>query len=129
MPTILPFDDLETGRFVTIHSPRAVGRSVRRRRPPFEEGEPEAEFHIHLNDGGTMPPPGVPLHILALNAPFLMVMALHPGGRAEGPIYLDSRRVRLMGVPDEMIEVLRALGGEATPARVEDDEELEDLPF
>lgn len=113
MPTILPFDDFEPGRFVTIHSVRAATHPARRRRPsPFEGEEPEV--HIHLGAPSTrIPQPGVPLEILATNAPFLMVMVAHPGGRGEGPVYLDTRRLRIMAVPDGMIEVLRELDVEA----------------
>lgn len=110
MPTILPFDDLEAGRFVTVHSRRADFRP-RMRRPsaPFEGDEQEVHIHLGGSGGGRIPNPGVPLKILALNAPFLMVLELHPGGVGKGPIYLDSRRVRLMAVPDAMIDALRGL--------------------
>ncbi len=110
MPSILPFDDFEPGRFVTIHSVRAATHPARRRRPSLFE---EPEVHIHLGDPSTrIPRPGVPLKILATNAPFLMVMVAHPGARGEGPIYLDTRGLRIMAVLDGMIEVLRGLDAE-----------------
>ncbi len=73
-------------------------------------------MHIHFGGPSTrIPQPGAPLEILATNAPFLMVMVAHPGGRGEGPIYLDTRGLRIMGVPDGMIEVLRELDAEQDP--------------
>ena len=130
MPTILPFDDLEAGRFVTVHSVRTIARRVRRRsESPFEDGD--QEVHLHLGGpSGPVPPPGVPLKILALNAPFLMVITLRPGGEGEGPIYLDSRGVQLMAVPSAMVEALRALKPRHAGASVDDgSEDDEGLPF
>ena len=49
---------------------------------------------------------GHPMRILALNLPFIMVVMMKPGQCTSGPIYLDIRKVRLMSVPDEMVEAL-----------------------
>ncbi len=139
MPTILPFDDLEPGRFVTIHSRRASG-GPRLRRGPSPFGTDEQEVHVHLEvQQGWLPQPGVPLKILALNAPFVMVAELRPGGVAKGPIYLDTRGIRLMPVPEEMIDALKGLkraDADPTVAVVSEAEGLDDpsddedeLPF
>ena len=130
MPTILPFDDLNPRAFVTIHSiheevsgteddAHRVIRSMHRGKPDFSSGH------------RSVPGLGVPLQILALNAPFVMVLELATGGRACGPIYLDSRRIRLMSVPDEMIEVLRGLGLHPVPELGVEEAlgEEEEIPF
>ena len=96
---ILPFDDLQAGRFVTVHSlqegnagytgnpiERAMTRT-QRRKPPI--------------------PMGVPIEVLALNAPFVLGAPVLPGGATAGPIFLDTREVRLMPVPEGLVKVLR----------------------
>ena len=110
MPTILPFDDLEPGKIIAIHSIHSAVPPVRRRRlSSFEDLEHDLGLHTGVPPRPT-PPPGVPLEILAVNAPFVMVMALRPGDQKVGPIYLDSRCMRLMAVPSQMVEALRSLG-------------------
>ena len=129
MPTILPFDDFEPGKCITVHSRRPqLGRRIVRTEPS-DGGEEEVRIQFE-GSGGRIPQPGVPLQIVALNAPFVMVFEVHPGGVTKGPIYLDSRRVNLMAVPTAMVEALLALKPKHAATSVDDgSEDEEGLPF
>ena len=129
MPTILPFDDFEPGKCITVHSRRPqLGRRIVRTEPS-DGGEEEVRIQFE-GSVGRIPQPGVPLQVVALNPPFLMVFEVQPGGGAKGPIYLDSRRVNLMAVPTAMVEALQALKSDHAATSVDDgSENQEGLPF
>lgn len=96
---ILPFDDLQTGRFVTVHSLQEVNAGYT---------DSPAELAMTRAQRRKSPVPmGVPIEVLALNAPFVLGAPVLPGGATTGPIFLDTRDVRLMPVPEGVVKVLR----------------------
>jgi hypothetical protein len=96
---ILPFDDLQTGRFVTVHSLQEANAGYT---------DNPAEVAMARAQRRKSPVPmGVPIEVLALNAPFVLGAPVLPGGATAGPVFLDTREVRLMPVPEGLVKVLR----------------------
>lgn len=96
---IIEFDDLAVGRFVAVHSLRKAAI------PPIET--PQDLFAARENRPRSPVTLGRPVEVMALNAPFVLARAMLPGGGFTGPVLLDTRDLRLMPVPSEMIDVLR----------------------
>lgn len=96
---IIPFDDLQTGQFVAVHSLHEPNAG-------YSDGP--VELVIARAQRRKSPVPmGVPIEVLALNAPFVLGAPVLPGGATAGPVFVDTREVRLMPVPSEVVQVLR----------------------
>ncbi len=82
-------DDLSPGVFVAIHSAKCLGDEPLEAPVPF----------------------GVPLRVLGVALPFVTVGVVRPKRAADGgPAILDVRAVRLMKLPQEYVESIRAFG-------------------
>ena len=106
MGSILAPDDLKVGKYIAVHS--AARRSAL-------DGSSESPDESGAARHGQFPA-GVPLQVRAVSLPFLVCGVLQPGGGHSGPVVLDLRRVRLIGVNKSFVD---AIAGFVEPSEPE----------
>jgi hypothetical protein len=96
MGSILAPDDLKVGKYIAVHS---AARRAASEAPSEAADESPAARHGQF-------PAGVPLQVRAVSLPFLVCGVLQPGGGHSGPVVLDLRRVRLIGVNKSFVDAI-----------------------
>lgn len=108
MSMIITADDFTTGMHVAVHSHIEEHRARRLvRSGPGGMHAGEMLIQVPDNDDSRERPQlGVPLHVIAMELPFLYCMVVEPGGEETGPAILDTRTVRLMRVSNATLDAL-----------------------
>jgi hypothetical protein len=85
-------DDLHEGDYVAIVEP------IKRRRKRIvmgrdEDGDP---IMIHTHEKSNQSVPGVPHKVLGISWPWAVFGILAPGGKVDGPVIQDLRKIKCM---------------------------------
>ena len=109
-------DDYQIDDWVTIHDDAdGDGGS------PFEDDEPP--FIRRMRRDSSVPRPGIPLRIIAVQLPHVYLAVLDADGEEVGPAIIDVRRHRLARVGLEITEAIIAFARKKRDAAAERDEE------
>ena len=108
MGMMIKADDYTIGMYVAVHSHIEMERTRR-----YVRSGPDGSDHEEMliretghEKARIRPALGVPLHVLAIELPFLYCMVVEPGGSESGPLILDTRTVRLMRVSNATLDAL-----------------------
>jgi hypothetical protein len=95
-------DDLKEGQFVSIIEPKkrprkkiVMGRD--------EDGDP---IMIHTNEKPNHTMPGVPHKVLGISWPWAVFGVLIPGGKIDGPVIQDLRKIKCMRLDRKYVSAI-----------------------
>ncbi len=116
-------DDLGVGDFVAVVEPKkkrmpqmVMGRDA--------DGDPVVVPMPADDSKSTIP--GVPHKVLGISWPWAVFGVLIPGGRVDGPIIHDLRKIKCMKLDASYVDAIKAF---EKPKQEEDDSSKPEMPF
>ena len=95
MSLLVQVDDIQTGDYLAVFNGTEIANSQRN----FTRPHTASIAGRHL-------PSGTPVHVLAMNTPFLMVTIVGTGGTLSEPLIVDAREMQFCRVNEEFLDTL-----------------------
>ncbi|MDP7005507.1 MAG: hypothetical protein QF718_04790 [Phycisphaerales bacterium] len=114
-------DDLGVGEFVAIIEPKTK-QKLRMMMGRDEDGDPIMMPHPEQPRQCTA---GVPHKVLGISWPWAVFGVLMPGGKVDGPIIHDLRKIKCMRLDDSYVNAIHAFQKPEVDSKAEEPE----MPF
>ena len=116
-------DDLGVGDFVAVIEPKPKTRKARMMMGRDEDGDP---IMLPMPDPeGRNPGAGVPHKVLGISWPWAVFGVLVPGGKVDGPIIHDLRKIKCMRLDASYVNAIKAFEKPEAEIKAEEPE----MPF
>ena len=117
-------DDLGVGDFVAVVEPKAKPRRARMVMGRDEDGDPIL-LNMPHGEGNKVPPTGIPHKVLGISWPWAVFGILVPGGKVDGPIIHDLRKITCMKLDENYVDAIKAFEKPELETKLEEPE----MPF
>ncbi|MGY8753681.1 MAG: hypothetical protein ACKVIO_07275 [Phycisphaerales bacterium] len=101
-------DDLSVGDFVAVVEPNLKTRRERMVMGRDEDGDPIVMHLPHVPHGQQPPTAGIPHKVLGISWPWAVFGVLVPGGKVDGPIIHDLRKIKCMRLDASYVDAIKA---------------------